>query len=233
MSLPPHLKKEVECLGHVRGCAVTFTEIMQHFNALFTRNRATALRRKLRELALPKSGKITAQILRNFEIDFRECVRELLQLSRDEQGERLRSKLIDYMSAWVIEREKESDRCTPILHLRFPVHAYSITQVREAVQSLSGAHLKEISALEVGFFEIHCHNMGDAKEIGNLNGKCIVGNPAPIMVMTKETSLGVNEIFEVLKEKVERKKSGGGECIQNSGGTTGEACDHTETARPR
>ena len=95
--------------------------------------------------------KITPRILRNFEIDFRECVRELPQLRRDELGESLRSKLLDYMSAWVIEREKESDRCTPILHLRFPVHAYSITQVSEAVQSLSGAHLKKITALEVRF----------------------------------------------------------------------------------
>ena len=153
MSLPPHLKREVEFLGNERGDAITFTEIMQHFNALFTRNRATALRRKLRELALPKSGKITPQILRNFEIDFRECVRELPQLSRDELGESLRSKLLEYMSAWIIEREKEADRCTPTLHLRFPIHTYSLAQVKEAVQALSGAEIKEISALEIGFLK--------------------------------------------------------------------------------
>ena len=83
----------MEFLGHERGGNVTFLELMQHFNALFTRNRGTALRRKLRELSLPKSGKITPQILRNFEIDFRECIRESPQLSKEELGESFRSKL--------------------------------------------------------------------------------------------------------------------------------------------
>ena len=57
MSLPFHLKREVEFLGHERGGNVTFWEIMQHFNEPFTRNRGKALRRKLRELSLQKSEK--------------------------------------------------------------------------------------------------------------------------------------------------------------------------------
>ena len=67
MSLPKHLKKEVEFLSHEKGESITFAEVMHHFNSEFTRNRATALRRKLRELGLPKTGKITPQILRTFE----------------------------------------------------------------------------------------------------------------------------------------------------------------------
>ena len=69
------------------GGKVTFLEVTQYFGNMFTRNRQAALRKKLRELILPNSGKITPQIWREFEIDFRSCIRELSQIRKEEIGE--------------------------------------------------------------------------------------------------------------------------------------------------
>ena len=93
-----------------------------------------------------------------------------------------------------------------MLHLRFPIPAYTADQVRGAIRALTNVQVKEISSLEVGFFEVHCFDIEGAKKIRGLNGKCLEGNPAPIIVITKEHSLCVYEIFDVLRDKVEIKQ---------------------------
>ena len=86
MALPPNLKKEVDFMKGENGGKVTFLEVTQYFGNMFTRNRQAALRKKLRELILPNSGKITPQIWREFEIDFRSCIRELTKWGRRKSG---------------------------------------------------------------------------------------------------------------------------------------------------
>ena len=155
---------------------------------------------------MKRSGKITPQILRNFEVEFRECICELPHLGKEEIGENLRSKLLDYMTQWIVEREKDLDRNFPVLHLRFPITTYTPAQVQVAIQGLSGVIIKKISALDTGFYEIHCHTNEDAKKIRNLSGRYVARNPSPIMVVVKEHVLGVNEVFEVLRDKVDIKQ---------------------------
>ena len=85
-------------------------------------------------------------------------------MGKEEIGENLRSKLLDYMTQWVVEREKELDRNFPVVHLRFPVAAYTPTQLQVAVQGLTGVVAKEISVIDTGLFEIHCHTNEDSKK---------------------------------------------------------------------
>ena len=109
---------------------------------------------------------------------------------------------MDYMTQWVVEREKELDRVSPFLQLRFPLTGYTIDQVKGAVHTLAGVEPQEMKLLDEGFFEIICRNVEDSKKIRNLNGRCVLGDLTPILVQCKEHVLGVNDIFEVVREKV-------------------------------
>ena len=95
------------------GGKVTFLEVTQYFNTMYTRNRQAALRKKLRDLSLPNSGKVTPQIWREFEIDFRNCVRELPQIGKDEIVECLKGKLAGFMVSWVVDKEMGLNKKDP------------------------------------------------------------------------------------------------------------------------
>ena len=205
-SLPSHMNKEIDFLTCERGGTLTFGEVMQHFNGIFTKNRVAALRRKLREINLPKTGRVTPQILRLFEIDFRNCIRELPQLSRDEIGEVLRGKLLDYMIQWVVEKEKELDRTSPIVQINFPVRNFSAEQVRAAIKAFTNLDVPETKLAEAGIYEVSCANLAISKTLRGLNGKFVHGSPDPILVQVKTHSMGVNDIFEVVHEKLEIKQ---------------------------
>ena len=205
-SLPSHMNKEIDFLTSERGGNLTFGEVMQYFNTIFTKNRVAALRKKLREINLPKSGKITPQILRTFEIDFRNCIRELPQLSREEIGEVLRGKLLDYMTQWVVEKEKELDRTAPIIQITFPTHACTPEQVQMAIKSFTTLVIPEIKKVEPGIFEVKCENLAISKALRGLSGKFVRGSSNPILVQVKTHTLGVNDIFEVVHEKLEIKQ---------------------------
>ena len=100
---------------------LTFLEITQHFSNIFTRNRQATLRKRLAELALPNSGKITPTNWRAFEVEFRNCIRELPHMGREEIGECLRKKLANFMVTWVVERELElGEKC---LRRRYRCHS--------------------------------------------------------------------------------------------------------------
>ena len=134
MALPPNLKKEVDFMKGERGGKITFFEVTQQFGAMYTRNRQVALRRKLRELILPNSGKITPQIWREFEIDFRNCVRELPQMGKEEIGDYLRGKLANFMVQWVTEREMELNRTSPMVVVQIPEHVVAVDVMRHNLQ---------------------------------------------------------------------------------------------------
>ena len=202
MALPPHLKKEVDFMKGEKGGRITFLEVTQQFGALFTRNRQVALRRKLRELTLPNSGKITPQIWREFEIDFRSCIRELPQMGKEEIGECLRGKLASFMVTWVVEKEMELSRTSPIVELHIHENISAMEQLRSNIQALTGANIKDIKTLSSGGFDLIFGSMFDAKAVLELNGKFLVGSTQPIMAQCKDHVLGTLEMFELIREKL-------------------------------
>ena len=204
--LPPNLKKEVEFLKLERGDKITFSEVLQYYSTKYTRNRSTTLRKKLRELNLPTSGKVTPEIWRDFEIDFKTCIREIPDMSKQEIADCLRTKLPEFMMRWIFEREKEIDRFSPVAIVQIPNSTYTPEQAQHALTQHTKAEIKGVTVLEPGRFEVRCGSASDLRLLKTLNGHFVAGSTQPILVQEKPFIMGVLDIFEVVREELELKQ---------------------------
>ena len=205
MTLPSHMKKEIDFVKSERGGKITFLEAFQHFDNLFGKNLRDALRRRLREIQLSNSGKITPQQWREFEIDFKNCVREMPDMGKEDICESLRGKLLSFMATWVVDREIELNRTSPIVTLQMDSTMAVPGVLSNNFQRLLGVAPRSINVLGGGKFEVHLENVAQVDKMMSLNGKFLVGSTNPIIVRSKEQSLGVTEIFEVVREKLEAR----------------------------
>ena len=157
------------------------------------------------ELNLLTSGKITPEIWRDFEIDFKTCVREIPDMSKQEIADCLRTKLPEFMIKWVFEREKEIDRNAPVAIVQIPNTTYTSDHAQHALTQLTKADIRGVVVLEPGRYEVTCSTTTYLRLLKEVSGRYIAGATQPIMVQDKPYVMGVSDIFEVVHEELELK----------------------------
>lgn len=205
-AIPPQDKKELDLLKAEKGGKLDFGQVLQHFDSVYDRNQENATRRKLEELQLPNSGRITLRNFENFQREFQAIAHEIPDMSKKELITCFRKKLPNFFVKWVVAEETVKDEQKPKLEIKLPISQLSLAQAQSNLLHLMNIPIREISYTDLGSFEITLNNVQDAEAYLTLHNKFLGGNPEPIVVRKRENKLGISEMIKCIRKKLEEKQ---------------------------
>lgn len=198
--LPESIKEEIKLLRY-QGQQLGFTQVYAMLEARFAPHKKLGARRAWVEVALQNQGKITSGHWHNFWVKFKIAWLRVQDATPDEAYRMLLSKLPNFMINWVVEEQESRNRKHPMVNVRVP-GAFTAVEIKESIQKLLNIVPQKIIPKPNGDTWVVFDSRGDAEKMLLLHSRKLAGSTQQITVQVVQQQLQVQEIYQVIEDKL-------------------------------
>ena len=202
-ALPENLVLEYQVFQRMEKLGST--AFLARLDDRFGRGQPMLARLKLERLELKNMGKLKAQDIKHFEVQFYDALKNIGDTTEAEIFRILMCKLPEFLRQWVLEEQEKRGASAPIVEFS-AVPGLSETNALNTITALVGEAPIGVKMTSPGKFLVKFSSLTVARKFTALQGRTFRGRPETLSAQIKEVKLTVPEIFELIQHKLKTRE---------------------------